>query len=30
MWAQKGVDTYKKALDAVAQNAFEKGLGEVK
>ena len=30
MWAQKGVDTYKKELDAVAQNAFEKGLGEVK
>ena len=27
MWADKGVKTYKKELDKVAQNAFEKGLG---
>lgn len=28
MWAEKGVNTYKKELDKVAQNAFEKGLGK--
>lgn len=28
MWAQKGVDTHKKELDQVAQNAFGKGMGE--
>lgn len=27
MWAQKGVDTYKKELDKIAQNAFDKGMG---
>ena len=28
MWAEKGVNTHKKELDQVAQNAFEKGMGE--
>ena len=28
MWAEKGVNTYKKELDKVAQNAFEKGFGK--
>ena len=27
MWAQKGVDTYKKEIDKIAQNAFDKGMG---
>lgn len=26
-WAEKGVRTYKKELDLVAQNAFTKGMG---
>lgn len=26
MWAEKGVNTYKKELDLVAQKAFEKGM----
>ncbi len=26
-WAEKGVRTYKKELDQVAQNAFTKGMG---
>lgn len=30
MWAEKGVKTYKKELDQVAQNAFLKGIGGVK
>lgn len=30
MWAEKGVKTYKKELDQVAQNAFKKGIGGVK
>lgn len=30
MWAEKGVKTYKKELDQVAQNAFSKGIGGVK
>lgn len=28
MWAEKGVDTHKKELDQIAQNAFAKGMGE--
>ena len=28
MWAEKGVNTYKKELDKVAQNAFEKGMNK--
>ena len=26
MWAEKGVKTYKKEIDRIAQNAFEKGM----
>ena len=28
MWAQKGVDTHRKELQIVAQNAFTKGMGD--
>ena len=28
MWAEKGVKTYKKELDQIAQNAFTKGMME--
>ena len=28
MWAEKGVKTYKKELDGIAQNAFTKGMGD--
>ena len=28
MWAEKGVKTYKKELDQVAQNAFSKGMNK--
>lgn len=28
MWAEKGVNTYKKELDQVAQNAFSKGMSK--
>ena len=28
MWAEKGVNTYKKELDQIAQNAFSKGMNK--